>query len=130
MNTFTGKLPIFLQLKMEIEDVILSTNLKAEDPVPSIRTLAAEYSINPLTVSRTIGELEVEGIIYKKRGIGFFVTDQAFEIIRRKRMAEYFETEVKSFVQKAVQLGIKLERIQDLIRETYEEESHGKHHGN
>ncbi len=130
MKIFAGNLPIFLQLKAEIEDVILSRNLKAEDAVPSIRNLAAEYAINPLTVSRTIGELEADGIIYKKRGIGFFITDAAFEIIRRKRMAEYFETEVKNFVQKAVQLGIKLESIQELIKQTYEEESDGKHHGN
>jgi DNA-binding transcriptional regulator YhcF (GntR family) len=130
MKKFADNIPIYLQLKTEVEDVILSGALKTEDMVQSIRNLAQEYAINPLTVSKAIGELETEGIIYKKRGIGFFVTDTAQASIRRKRMQEYLETEVKSFIRKAAQLGIELEDIVALIKSTYEEVKSGKHHGN
>lgn len=130
MKKFADNIPIYLQLKTEVEDVILSGALKTEDMVQSIRNLAQKYAINPLTVSKAIGELETEGIIYKKRGIGFFVTDTAQASIRRKRMQEYLETEVKSFIRKAAQLGIELEDIVALIKSTYEEVKSGKHHGN
>ncbi len=130
MKKFADNIPIYLQLKQEVEDAVLSGMLKADDMAPSIRTMAANYSINPLTVSKAISELESEGIIVKKRGIGFFITAPAQETIRRKRMQEYLENEVKSFVQKASQLGIGLNDIVKLIKTTYEEVVSGNHHGN
>lgn len=130
MKKFADNIPIYLQLKLEVENAVLAGLLKAEDMAPSIRAMAASYSINPLTVSKAISELENEGIIAKKRGIGFFVTAMAQETIRRKRMQEYLENEVKSFVQKAAQLGIDLNEIVKLIKSTYEEVVSGNHHGN
>ena len=130
MKKFADNVPIYLQLKQEVEDAVLAGILKAEDMAPSIRNMAASYSINPLTVSKAISELESEGIITKKRGIGFFITATAQESIRRKRMSEYLENEVKSFVQKASQLGIRLSEIVELIQKTYEEVVSGNHHGN
>jgi len=129
MKIFAENIPIYVQLKTEMEDVILNGHLKAEDAIPSIRHLAAEYEINPLTVSRAVNELEAEGIIYKKRGIGFFVSNQAFEIIRRTRMDQYLASEVRVFVQKAIQLGMNPDEIQKLIKKTYQEFENGKHHG-
>jgi GntR family transcriptional regulator len=119
MKKFAENIPIYLQLKTELEEAILNASLKAEDALDSIRSLAASYAINPLTVSKAIQELEDEGVIYKKRGIGFYVTDDAQEKLRRKYMREYLNTEVKTFVQKAMQLGINLSEIIKLVEESY-----------
>jgi DNA-binding transcriptional regulator YhcF (GntR family) len=119
MKKFADNIPIYVQLKAEMEDAILNGILKTDDALQSIRALAAQYAINPLTVSKAVQELEDEGIIYKKRGVGFYVAPDAQENLRRKHMQEYLETEVKSFVQKAAQLGIELNDIIRLIKENY-----------
>lgn len=119
MKKFADNIPIYIQLKAEMEDAILTGILKTEDALQSIRAMAAQYAINPLTVSKAVQELEDEGIIYKKRGLGFYVTPEAQENLRRKHMQEYLETEVQSFVRKAAQLGLKLSEIIKLIEESY-----------
>jgi len=119
MKKFADNIPIYLQLKSEVEDAILNGTLKAEESVDSIRSLAAQYSINPLTVSKAIQELDNEGIIYKKRGIGFYVAEDALTKLRRKHMQEYLDIEVKNFVQKAKQLNIELAEVIKLIEQNY-----------
>ena len=126
MKKFAENIPIYLQLKTEVEEAILNASLKAEEALDSIRAMAAKYSINPLTVSKAVQELEDEGVIYKKRGIGFYVAPDAQENLRRRHMQTYLETEVKSFVRKAHQLGIGLQNILELISRTYEEEKSGE----
>jgi len=119
MKIFADNIPIYLQLKTEVENAILSGGLIAEDGIDSIRAMAAKYSINPLTVSKAIQELETEGIIYKKRGIGFYVSPEAPAILRKRHMQAYLDTDVKSFVRKARQLELSLAEIIKLIEKTY-----------
>jgi GntR family transcriptional regulator len=126
MKKFADNIPIYLQLKTEVEEAILNASLQAEEAIDSIRAMAARYSINPLTVSKAIQELEEEGVIYKKRGIGFYVASDALENLRRKYMQAYLETESRNFVRKARQLGIELSEIIKLISQTYGEEKDGK----
>ena len=124
MKKFNDTSPIYVQLKQEVEDSILAGALKTDEVIQSIRTLALQYSINPLTVSKAISELENDGVIYKKRGIGFFVAPEAQTNIRKQRLKAYLEKDVKDFVHKAIQLGIELPAILNLIKTTYEEETH------
>jgi len=119
MKLFADNIPIYLQLKTEVEEAILNSSLRAEEALESIRAMAARYQINPLTVSKAVQELEDEGIIYKKRGIGFYVTSEAYDLLRRKYMQTYLEAEVKSFVQKARQLKLSLSEVVKLIEENY-----------
>ena len=69
---------IFLQ----IADLIMARILKkvwlADDKIPSVRDLAVELQVNPNTVMRTYSHLEEKGIIYNKRGLGFFIADESF----------------------------------------------------
>jgi DNA-binding transcriptional regulator YhcF (GntR family) len=119
MNRFIDSIPIYIQLKAELEEPILRGLIKVDESIDSIRSLAAQYSINPLTVSKAVKELEDEGTIYKKRGIGFYVTRNAQDNLRRKYMQEYLDKDVTNFVQKAIQLGIDMETIVGLIEENY-----------
>lgn len=119
MKLFADNIPIYLQLKAEMEEAILNQSLKPHDALESIRALAARYRINPLTVSRAIQELEEEGVIYKRRGIGFYVSPHAPDILKRRHLQQYLKQEVQSFTRKARQLGISLSDMLKLVEENY-----------
>ena len=69
--------PIYLQIMDEVRRALVVGTLKAEDPLPSVRELAAELVVNPRTVSQAYQELEREGVVYVRRGQGTFVTSTA-----------------------------------------------------
>lgn len=66
--------PLYLQIMDEVRRALVVGTLKAEDPLPSVRELAAELVVNPRTVSQAYQELEREGVIYVRRGQGTFVS--------------------------------------------------------
>jgi len=66
--------PLYLQIMDEVRRAIVIGTLRAEDPLPSVRELAAELVVNPRTVSQAYQELEREGVIYVRRGQGTFVS--------------------------------------------------------
>jgi len=65
--------PIYRQLRDRVVHMILDGSLKEGDPLPSVRTVAAEYRINPLTVLKAYQELADEELVEKRRGLGMFV---------------------------------------------------------
>jgi GntR family transcriptional regulator len=66
--------PLYLQIMDEVRRAVVVGTLQAEDPLPSVRELAAELVVNPRTVSQAYQELEREGVIYVRRGQGTFVS--------------------------------------------------------
>ena len=69
--------PIYRQLKERVVAMIIDGELKPGDALPSVRTVAAEYQLNPITVSRAFQELADEGLVEKRRGLGMFVLEGA-----------------------------------------------------
>src|SRR5688572_12087904 len=69
--------PLYLQIMDDVRRAIVVGSLRAEDPLPSVRELAAELVVNPRTVSQAYQELEREGVIYVRRGQGTFVSPTA-----------------------------------------------------
>lgn len=69
--------PLYAQIREQIRYLLASGDLKAQDELPSVRALAEGYLINPNTVVRAYQELEREGLVYKRRGTGTFVSDAA-----------------------------------------------------
>ena len=69
--------PLYAQIQAQIKYLLASGGLQAHDELPSVRSLAEGYLINPNTVVRAYTELEREGLIYKKRGTGTFISEQA-----------------------------------------------------
>ncbi|HNX01564.1 MAG TPA: GntR family transcriptional regulator [Candidatus Cloacimonadota bacterium] len=130
MKKFNDTSPIYLQMRSEVEDAILSGVLKEEEMVQSIRTLAQQYAINPLTVAKALSELVDEGILIKQRGVGFYVAPNAVSELRRKKVTEFLDHEIKVFVMKAKQLGISLNDFVKMIKAAYTEEAHDSNHGN
>ena len=80
---------IYIQISEKIENDILRDVLLEDERVPSTNELAKLYAINPSTAAKGINILVDAGILYKKRGIGMFVSDGAKEVIRTKRKARF-----------------------------------------
>ena len=85
--------PIYRQLKDRVIAMMLDGILKPGDALPSVRQVAAEYQLNPITVSRAYQELADEALVEKRRGLGMFVTDEASKKLRGSER-ERFLTEI------------------------------------
>lgn len=113
----TQEKSIYLQISEMIENDILRDVLLENEKVPSTNELAKFFKINPATAAKGINLLVDEGILYKKRGIGMFVTEGAKESIRNKRKSAFYENYIKSLLTEAASLGISDEELIDMIRQ-------------
>ena len=80
--------PIYLQIYDTICDQVLSGALVPDGRIPSVREYGAQLGVNPNTIMRTYEKLTTYGIIYNKRGLGFFISQDA-----REKVLEYKKTE-------------------------------------
>jgi DNA-binding transcriptional regulator YhcF (GntR family) len=106
---------IFLQIADSITDKVISGELPAGEKIPSVRELAAEMGVNPNTIMRTYGELQTMNIIENQRGIGYFVLDNAQEIILQGKKQEFFNKVLPEFIRQAQVLGISPEVLKKYI---------------
>ena len=86
-------LPIYRQLRDRVVAMILEGVLGDADALPSVRNVAAEYRLNPLTVLKGYQELVDEGLVEKKRGRGMFVTDGARDRLLKDERARFLNKE-------------------------------------
>ncbi len=86
-------LPIYRQLRDRVVAMILERVLGDDDALPSVRNVAAEYRLNPLTVLKGYQELVDEGLVEKKRGRGMFVTGGARDRLLKNERARFLEKE-------------------------------------
>jgi DNA-binding transcriptional regulator YhcF (GntR family) len=107
--------PIFLQIKEAIADDILAGLLATDDQIPSNSQLVGFFSVNPVTVHRGVSLLLEEGIVYKKRGLGMFVSPEALELLRKKRRESFERDFVTPLTQQAALLGIDRDALHDAI---------------
>jgi GntR family transcriptional regulator len=110
-----GEKPIFLQLAEEVEDNILKGIYAEETQIPSTTEVAVQRKINPATVNRGVNLLVDEGIVYKKRGLGMFVTSGARQKILAKRKKSFFEKYILSLLEEASNLGVSRAEIIAMI---------------
>ena len=107
---------IFLQIAENICQQILAGKLNAGDRIPSVRDLSGEYEVNRNTLLRTYSLLEESGVFTNKRGIGFFVSEDAVEIILRKEKKEFFQNEMPELIQKVKLLKFTENDMSELIK--------------
>ncbi|MBC5636144.1 GntR family transcriptional regulator [Ornithinibacillus sp. BX22] len=105
-NHLDDNRPIFLQIKEQLEDSIINDSIKAGERVPSTNEFAAFYKINPATAAKGINELVAEEILFKRRGVGMFVTDNAKEILIEKRKQTFYENFILPLREEAKKLRI------------------------
>jgi len=107
--------PIFVQIAERIEDDILTGRLPEDSQIPSTNQFAAFYQINPATAAKGVNLLVDEGILYKRRGIGMFVSPGAREQILLKRKNQFYEQYVLAMMREAEKLGIGAEELVQMI---------------
>lgn len=103
---FDDARPIFVQLAEQIEDDVLRGTYAEESQVPSTNELAAFLRINPATAGKALNRLVDEGVLYKRRGIGMFVSAGAKALIGKQRQGEFAEHYVEPLIAEARNLGL------------------------
>ncbi len=122
MKIFRDDQPIYLQIKEEIEEAIIAKRIAEEEQILSIRALSTEYRVNPVTISNAYAELEASNIIYKKRGLGFFVKEGARKMLIREKRYEFIQKDLKTIVDKAKVVDIDLDIIIAELQKLFAEE--------
>jgi len=105
---FDSNKPIYIQIADNICDRILSGELTPGSRIASVREWGAGIGVNPNTVVRSYEILTDKGVIVNKRGIGFFVCDDAPDRIRESERARFISNEIPSFKARAELLGVEL----------------------
>lgn len=100
--------PIYRQLRDRVVAMILEDTLKEGDPLPSVRSVAAEYQINPLTVLKGYQSLVDEGLVEKRRGLGMFVKEGARRGLMKNEREQFLTSEWPLILQRIQRLGLDL----------------------
>ena len=103
--------PVYLRLRDSIAAMILEGKVRDGDPLPSVRSLAAEHGANPLTVAKAYQQLQNDALVEVQRGVGMFVTTGAAERLRRIE-SERFLTEDWPVIRRKLRLlGLSLREL-------------------
>jgi len=114
---FDDNSPIYLQIANGIKNDVLSGALGEDEQVMSTNQYAAFYQINPATAAKGFAQLVDEGVLYKKRGIGMFVSPDARTRLRRQRRDRFFSEVVDPMLAEARMVGVDVEEIVKYIGE-------------
>lgn len=103
---FNSNKSIYLQICDAICEQILSGDLAPDARIPSVREYGSEIGVNPNTVMRSYEKLTNEGIIYNRRGIGYFISSDAREIVLKEQRREFIENELPQIIKRMKLLGL------------------------
>ncbi|WP_306905979.1 GntR family transcriptional regulator [Rhodococcoides fascians] len=107
--------PIFLQIAELVENSIIDGSLAEEGQVPSTNELAAFHRINPATAGKGLAKLVADGVVYKKRGIGMFVTTGARDALRFRRRDLFARQYIDPLVTEARKLGMTVDELKTML---------------
>jgi GntR family transcriptional regulator len=110
-------LPIYRQIVDQVRRQVAGGQLRAGDELPSVRALAAEHAINPMTVSKAYALLEAEGLLERRRGLGMVVAPQRSPTARIAERLALLEPGVAAVVRQAAQLQVPAERVVALLEQ-------------
>ncbi|MCG0278407.1 MAG: GntR family transcriptional regulator [Thermanaeromonas sp.] len=113
--------PLYQQIVEQVRSKILSGELRAGDPLPSIRELAKDLTISVITTKRAYLELEKEGLIITRPGLGTFVASIDPQKLVRLKRAQVRE-QLKAAIRAAKQAGIKKEELREMMEALLAEE--------
>lgn len=121
---FNDNKAIYLQIADKLKDEIMAQKYKEEQRIPSVREYAAMVEVNANTVMRSYELLEREGIIFNRRGIGFFVSKNATKLILKYRKEMFYSEELAYFFSRLSSFGITPEELSEKFS------NYLKHNGN
>jgi GntR family transcriptional regulator len=106
----TSRLPIYRQLGNQIREAVARGRLRAGEQLPSVRDLSRTLVVNPNTVARVYTELEREGVLHTRQGLGVFVAEPKAELTKRVR-TQRLEELLDRFLTEAVYLGFSADEV-------------------
>ena len=109
--TWNDNVPIYRQLRERVVAMILDGALNEGDALPSVRQVAADYQINPLTVSKASQELVDEQLVEKRRGLGMFVTDGARDALLRSEREHFLREEWPRLRARIERMGLDTHKL-------------------
>ena len=109
--TWNDNTPIYLQLKEKVVAMMLDGVLKPGDALPSVRQVAADFQLNPITVSRAYQELADEQLVEKRRGLGMYMTEGAAEKLLASERERFLTEEWPLVVERIERLGLRLDQL-------------------
>ncbi|MFT5644509.1 MAG: GntR family transcriptional regulator [Janthinobacterium sp.] len=103
--------PIYRQLKERVVGMLLDGLLQPGDALPSVRQVAADYQLNPMTVARAYQELVDETLVEKRRGLGMYVIEGARDKLLASERARFIGEEWPALLERVHRLGLDLEQL-------------------
>ena len=115
-----SSVPIYQQVATQIKNSILNGSLKCNDQLPSIRSLSKELEVGIITVKKSYEVLLQEELIYSKGAVGYFVNDIDLDTVLSIKKEEYL-VELKVIIDNAINDGLNIEDIKDIVDKVLEE---------
>ena len=109
--TWNDTTPIYRQLRDRVVAMILDEVLKTGDALPSVRQVAAEFQLNPITVSKAYQELVDEQLVEKRRGLGMYITEGARVQLLKSERERFLREEWPPLRERLVRLGLDLQAL-------------------
>ncbi len=109
--TFTHNQPIYLQIAEQLCEKVLLREIGEGDKLPSVRELGKLLGVNPNTVMRAFDHLRDQGILLNKRGLGFYLSEKGYDLVRETGKKNFLEEELPRIQKKARLLGLLPEEI-------------------
>ena len=122
---FRKQQAIYLQIGEHLCDAIVNQEWRPGEKIPSVREMAVRVEVNPNTVMRTYTDLEQKGIVYNRRGIGFFVSDDAVEKILAIKKADFIKHDMPRICNTLALLDLNLEDFKALYESYYRSRKEG-----
>jgi GntR family transcriptional regulator len=117
---YSDNRPIYMQISDHFCDRILNKSWSAGERIPSVRDIAVLMEVNPNTAIRAFHYLQEEEILYNQRGVGYFITDNAYEKVMKLKREQFIKEKLPGFVRDMKSLGFSFSELDELYR---------KHHG-
>ena len=111
--TWNDSTPIYRQLRDRVVAMILDGVLKPGDPLPSVRQVAGDFQINPITVSKAYQELVDENLVEKRRGLGMYVNEGARDALLTSERERFLREEWPALSARLARLGLSLGLLMD-----------------
>ena len=115
--TWNDSTPIYRQLRDRVVAMILDGVLKQGDPLPSVRQVAGDFQINPITVSKAYQELVDENLVEKRRGLGMYVSDGAREALLKSERERFLREEWPTLAARIARLGLDFKQLMQAANE-------------
>lgn len=125
LNPHSGS-PLYRQLMEQIQRMVASGQLRPGDTLPSVRELALEHAVNPMTISKAYSLLEAQALLERRRGRGMVVASQAAPTASNEERRQHLQEQVDQLLLAARQLELGREDILTMITETLDRENNNE----